>query len=135
MKWFKNLKKWQKGSLIGLAIGVILGFFMSPLAAWIPYAPRVFMLIRATHFIPAYLLSFGFLKPTFFFNSYYNYQFYLFLGPIIVFYGGLGAIVGLIQRSGKLLEKFLIAVVLVTFLILFYSANLIVLFRFIPGEF
>jgi hypothetical protein len=135
MKWFKNLKKWQKGSLIGLVIGVILGFFVSPLVSWIPLAPLISYLIRVTHFIPAYFLSFGFLNPTFFLNSYYDYQFYLFLGPIIIFYGGLGAVVGAIQRSGTILEKFLIAFIVILFLILFYFANFMVLLSFSPGEF
>ena len=129
MNWFKNLKRWQKGGLIGLAIGVILGLLVSPLANWIPYVHWVSILIRATHFIPAYLLSFGQVNSSFWFNTYYDYQFYLYLGPIIIFYGGLGAVVGVTQRTGKLLEKFLIAFILVLFLILFYFANFMVVLK------
>jgi len=132
MKWFKNLKRWQKGGLIGLVIGVILGLYVFPFAGLIRYAAVFSIMIRAIHFIPAYVLWFGHLEPDPFMSIHSNYQY---LGPIIVFYGGLGAIVGLIQRSGKLLEKFLIAIVLILFLILFYFASFMAALRFSPGEF
>jgi hypothetical protein len=135
MNWFRNLKKWQKGGIIGLFIGALLWLCAFPLAYWILDKPFVSYIIIATHFIPAYYLSFGFLHSSFPFNTYYDYQFYLLLGPIMVFYGGVGAIVGLLQRTGDLLEKFLIAFILVLFLALFYFANIMVFFNFIPGEF
>jgi hypothetical protein len=136
MNWFRNLKRWQKGGIIGLVIGIILGLFVSPLVSWIPIAPLISYLIIVTHFIPAYFLSFSFLNPDFFFHGYSIYHYYPFyLGPIIVFYGGLGAIVGLVQRTGTILEKFLIAIVLILFLALFYFANFMVFLNFSPGEF
>ncbi|PIR40361.1 MAG: hypothetical protein COV33_00090 [Candidatus Zambryskibacteria bacterium CG10_big_fil_rev_8_21_14_0_10_34_34] len=36
MSW-KNLPYWLKGGLIGLAIAIILIFFLSPLIAWFPW--------------------------------------------------------------------------------------------------
>ena len=130
MRWFKNLKKWQKGGLIGLGIGVILGFFVCPLAVWIPYVSSVVSIpILSIHFVFTNVVWLIHPGPT----SAGGYEHYIMPGAMVVLYGGLGAIAGKIQQSAKLLKKWLLTGFLALFLLLFYFSSLLTLFLFMKG--
>ena len=115
-EWFKNLKKWQKGALIGCGVGLLI-------VCLIVYVLMVNgvreisldrpggivkLWILLLHWLlawPSFLLSMIFLQD-------YSWVFYIcvwaLLGAIlVVFYGGFGAIMGRIQQLTNPVWKWL----------------------------
>ena len=111
--WFKNLKKWQKGGFIGCALGILLAAIViiepgarSP-GGWIIDRHIIFFII--------------FLGIAIEHNSPYIY---LCAGAlvIVIFYGGLGAILGKVQQIHSPLWKWLLNALLALFLAAFYTS-------------
>jgi len=127
--WYKNLKKWQKGGLIGLGIGVILGCLVSPLVARIPYIWAVSEMLLYPHFVFANIVWLIHPGPT----SPGGYEHYIIPGAMVAFYGGVGAIAGKIQQLINPLRKWLLSGLLALFLLLFYFSSLLTYFAFASG--
>jgi len=113
MRWFKNLKKWQQGGLIGSAVGllftsimalsIVLGILLdswrvSNVGSWI-IELHAFLFAIFYHMLP------------------------LFLVAIVVCYGGFGAIVGRVQQMANPVWKWLLTGLLALFLLFFYWFN------------
>ena len=129
MRWFKNLKKWQKGGLIGLGIGIILGCFVSPLSHWIPYVYFVSDPILYMNFVFANIVWLIHPGPT----SVGGYEDYIMPGAMVIFYGGFGAIVGRVQQVTNTRKRWLLTGLLAFFLLLFYFSSLLTLLSFAMG--
>ena len=111
IRWYKNLKMWQKGGFIGCALGILLAAIViiepgvrSP-GGWIIDRHIIFFII--------------FLGIAINLNNIYIY---LCAGSlvIVIFYGGLGAILGKVQQIHNPLWKWLLTALLALFLLLFY---------------
>jgi hypothetical protein len=121
MRWFKSLKKWQKGALIGCGVGLIFASIMmlslrleiclesreaGKVGWWIVYlhAPLhiIFALFMRLPYIMADLAT---------------------SGAIIVCYGGFGAVVGRVQQMAKPVWKWLLTALLALFLLFIYWFN------------
>ena len=122
LKWFKNLKKWQKGALIGLIIGIILGLLVSPLGQRISFDSRFSLYLLVPHFCFWYIADWFHSG-----NTYYpqSYNLYNFIVPIVImiFYCGVGAAWGgILQINNRLKGSYFLAL-LIVFVLLFYAAN------------
>ena len=115
--WYQNLKKWQKGGLIGCAVGIIFASFTiqgtgGGFAGWIFDFHAIFFIIF--HGIV--------IKYSSRFMSDYGGYIYVYGGSlaIVIFYGGLGALWGRIQQGTKPFWKWSLTALLALFLLLFY---------------
>jgi hypothetical protein len=121
-EWYKNLKKWQKGGLIGFIVGIILACItiLSPyqdsLGEWLTnfHAALAFLSLSCTFFWPGdetrsaatvFTVEFGCL--------------------IVILYGGLGAVWGRIQQMVNPIWKWLLTALLALLLLLFYLAYML----------
>ena len=121
--WLKNLKKWQKGGLIGCAGGVLFAviIILSPtedsLGEWLTNFHEIFFVIL--HVI-TYMLSSRVM---------YDYGALIVeyggLLAIVILYGGLGAIWGKSQQINSPFWKWLITALLALFLLLFYVLHVL----------
>jgi len=130
--WFKNLKKWQKGGLIGCGVGL---FFASLilliytvawyLDSWIVYfnigafvisdiIMNIIDRIKDTHVHIGYIWN-----PTIPFLC-------VGLVAMVVCYGGFGAIVGRVQQVTNPRIRWLLTGILAIFLMLIYWFNFLV---------
>jgi len=120
--WFINLKKWQKGGLIGCAVGVlfacllmlglILGRYLDSHEVW-NVGWWIIRLHCSLHVIFALFMRLPYLMPDFATS-----------GAIVVCYGGFGAIVGKVQQMTNPFWKWLLTGLLVIFLLFIYWFNL-----------
>jgi hypothetical protein len=121
--WFNNLEKWQKGALIGSAVGLIIVC----LAA---YAWQESGLIGYIIQLFALLLHYWLAWP---FSWLWNHGYtshivsLALLGAILViFYGGLGALFGRIQQITSRARKMRLTGLLTICLIVFYASSFLV---------
>ena len=119
--WYKNLKKWQKGGLIGCVVGILLAaiVILSPhrdsLGEWITNFHEIFFLIihgllylvDPAEQLPGSVVSYG--------GS----------AAIVILYGGLGAIWGKSQQVTNPFWKWLITALLALFLAAFYTVHVL----------
>jgi len=121
VSWFKNLKKWQKGGLIGCAVGlllaaiIILSPYGNPVGEWIDN-------FHVAIFFLAFLLSGIF--QSFETGSGYVAE-YIGLAATVIFYGGLGALFGRVQQMATPIWKWLLTALLVLLLLFFYASYFI----------
>jgi hypothetical protein len=123
--WFRNLKKWQKGGLIGCAVGLLFAsvmiiaiffpniFFPSLLYSDSPGAMIVLGIV-SLHLVPLLI-------------ALYTSSYILHIGlvvVIIVFYGVFGAIVGRVQQVASPFRRWPLTALLVIFLLFIYLFNL-----------
>jgi hypothetical protein len=115
MSWFKNLKKWQKGGLIGCAVGLLLAgiVLLSPhqdsLGEWIYNFHGVFFSLiwiwglgQSESSLAAAIVEYG--------GS----------AAIVVFYGLLGMLAGRVQQIDDPIRKWVLTGLLALFLLLVY---------------
>jgi len=114
--WFKNLKKWQKGGLIGLGVGVILAviIILSPhtLGEWVANFHVVFLLIIWTWGVGQHESSLAMAIVEYGGSA-----------AIVIFYGGLGALFGRFQQMASPTWKWSLTALLALFLLFFYGFN------------
>ena len=114
--WYQNLKKWQKGGLIGCVLGILLAAIViiepgvrSP-GGWIIDRHIIFFIIflgiAIEHNSPYMHLCAGALV-------------------IVIFYGGLGAIEGRIQQINTPFWKWSLTALLALFLAAFYIVHIL----------
>ena len=121
--WYKNLKKWQKGGLIGCAVGILLAviIILSPhrdsLGEWITDFHKIFFL---TLHVIIYTISSRIMYD-------YGALIVEYGGclAIIILYGGLGAIGGRIQQIDNALWKWPLTALLALFLAAFYTVHVL----------
>ena len=119
IRWFKNLKKWQKGGLIGCAVGILFAviIILSPskdsLGEWITDFHYIF-------FILLHVMVYKYLGSGIMYDYGANIIEYGGSLTIVIFYGGLGALWGRIQQNTKFFWKWPLTVLLALFLLLFY---------------
>ncbi len=108
IRWKKNLKKWQKGGLIGCAVGILFAILMitnpgheSPGGWIVDFHSIFFALLYITFYSPKIVMWGGSVA-------------------IVVLYGGLGAILGKIQQGTNTFWKWSLTALLALFLLLFY---------------
>jgi hypothetical protein len=121
--WLKNLKKWQKGALIGCAVGLIIVCLIA--YAWqdsglVSYIIKLFALLL--HYWLAW--PFSWLWD----HGYIGYvtSWALLCAILVIFYGWLGAIAGRIQQMSNHTLRWGLSGLLVLFLIVFYGSSLLV---------
>jgi len=115
MSWFKNLKKWQKGGLIGCAVGLLLAgiVLLSPhqdsLGEWIYNFHGVFFSLiwiwglgQSESSLATAIVEYG--------GS----------AAIVVFYGLLGMLAGRVQQIDDPIRKWVLTGLLALFLLLVY---------------
>lgn len=114
--WYTNLKKWQKGGLIGCALGLLLAviIILSPTKDSLgelitDFHEVIFLTIHILLYLvdPAEQLS----------GSVVAYGGSL---AIVILYGGLGALWGKIQQINNPFWKWPLTALLALFLLLFY---------------
>lgn len=121
--WYKNLKKWQKGGLIGCAVGVLFAIIiiLSPtkdsLGEWIADFHEVFFIIFHVIFYQYF--------ETIYYDLGASVVEYAGSGAIVIFYGGLGAIWGRIQQINNPFWKWPLSALLALFLLLFYVLHVL----------
>ena len=114
--WFKNLKKWQKGGLIGCAVGLFL--VCLAIASFFIGTPTdlpgiVLKGILALHFFPYITcINMGSLIGC--------------AVAMVVLYGGFGAIVGRVQQVTSPFWRWLLTALLAVFLLVVYSFSFII---------
>ena len=119
IKWFKNLKKWQKGGLIGCAVGLLFAviIILSPtedsLGEWIAGFHEVF-------FIIFHVMVYKYLGSGIMYDYGADITEYGGSAAIVIFYVGLGAILGKIQQINNPFWKWPLTALLALFLLLFY---------------
>jgi len=120
--WFRNLQKWQKGGLIGCAVGVLFACSMMLSLTLELYldsreAQKVGLWIFRSH-ASLYVISEAIipLRP-------FKWVYYGMSVPIVVVYGGFGAIVGKVQQVTNPFWKWLLTGLLVIFLLFIYWFN------------
>jgi hypothetical protein len=117
MNWFRNLKKWQKGGLIGCAAGLAIACLLL-YACIVNDTPGGISANEPGGTIKLLILL-GHLWLAFISRGEWAS-----LGVVLViFYGGLGAIEGKIQQSAKPLKKWLLTGLLAFLLLLFYASG------------
>jgi hypothetical protein len=114
LNWFRNLKKWQKGGLIGCAVGLVIACII----ILSPYSLQ--RLIESFHDMCYWLPSI----IAFFFGSEshaaHNIIEYGGRAVIVIFYGVLGALFGRFQQIANPSRKWLLTALLALFLLGFY---------------
>jgi len=116
--WFKNLKKWQKGGLIGCAVGLF--FVCLAIASFF-----VGTLINTD--LPGMVLK-GILSLHFFLFI-IGHSTGSWIGcavAMVVLYGGFGAIVGRVQQVTSPFWRWLLTALLAVFLLVVYSFSFII---------
>jgi len=116
MRWFKNLKKWQKGGLIGCGVGLIFACLLM-LSKTLDLEEIVWKWITELH-MWLYVIFWRIipLRP-------YIMGYYATAGAIVVFYGVLGILVGRVQQMASPIWKWLLTALLALFLLLFYGLS------------
>ena len=123
--WFKNLKKWQKGGLIGCAVGLLFDSVMMIAI----FFPNIFFPSLLYSDSPGAVIVLGIVSLHFFpflialYTSSYILHTVLVVG-IIVFYGAFGAIVGRVQQMASPFWRWPLTALLVLFLLFIYLFNL-----------
>ena len=121
MRWLKNLKKWQKGALIGCAVGLIIvcltAYYAWQDSGFVGYIIQLWVLLL--HYLLAWPFSWlwnhGYIGHT---------TSLALLGAILViFYTGLGAIAGRIQQMSNHTRRCGLIGLLGLFLIGFYVSG------------
>jgi len=131
--WYRDLKKWQKGGLIGLAVGVLFSVIIipskypheSPPWVWIYYFNIISFVIsdiimniidriKDTHVHIMYIWN-----PTVPFVC-------VGLVVMVVCYGGFGAVVGRVQQVNNPRIRWLLTGLLALFLLFIYWFNFLV---------
>jgi hypothetical protein len=117
-RWFKNLKRWQKGGLIGCAVGiffacVLISFPQDIASLWY----EIWEWLLSLHILlVAVIMSLQYFVPLQWVNC-------VFTVIIIVFYGGFGAVIGKTQQLGSLALRWLITGLLILFILFIYSVG------------
>jgi len=114
--WFRNLKKWQKGGLIGCAVGLFL----------VCLAIASFFIGTPTD-LPGIVLK-GILSLHFFLfiTCIYMGSWIGCVVAMVVLYGGFGAIVGRVQQVTSPFRRWLLTALLAVFLLVVYSFSFII---------
>jgi hypothetical protein len=131
MNWFRNLKKWQRGGLIGCAVGLAI-ICLFTYACIINDTPGGACVSRPGGLIKL-LIYFGHSWLSFLFSripllhSYYDdpVMDVLFGAFLVVLYGGSGAIVGRVQQMLDPVRKWLITGLLALFLLILYVSGFV----------
>jgi len=118
MRWFKNLKKWQKGALIGCGVGLFACLLMLALMEGPGSVTRIVGEWIVRLHVLLYVTFDLFIRLPSMMSQ------YAFLGAIVVFYGGLGALTGKVQQMASPAWKWLLTALLALFLLFFYWFNL-----------
>ena len=117
IRWFKNLKKWQKGGVIGCGLGILFAcsMMLTVIILGLDSVWRCIMWewITKLHAFP--FVVFGFLMH---FPAIMSYL--AGLGAIVVYYSGFGAIVGKVQQVTNPFWRRLLTGLLVIFLLFIY---------------
>jgi hypothetical protein len=120
MRWFKNLKKWQKGGIIGIAVGLIIAclllFILNPSDYNSPGERLAYL--HTILYVPALFIGwivYGDLGG--------HIVDYIGAGTIVIFYGALGALFGRFQQIEKPTRKWVLTGLLALLLLLFYAAH------------
>jgi len=113
MKWFRNLKKWQKGALIGCGVGLLFSLLLFTLLLTAIHTFLHWWLLWAYlfHFWPLYAMGCRPLESNIILTA---LMFFLTL-----FYAGLGSIWGLILQI-KRMKLRLIVIIIFSFVIAIY---------------
>jgi hypothetical protein len=114
VSWFKNLKKWQKGGLIGCAVGLLL----AAIIILSPYSLQ--RLIESFHemcYLPPVIIALSWWDET---STGYAIVEYGGPAAIVIFYGVLGALFGRFQQITKPVWKWSLTALLALFLLGFY---------------
>jgi hypothetical protein len=114
MKWFKNLKKWQKGGLIGCGVGVLFACLsiLSYIQAWYWWQKlHAFLFVFFLFPVPYSMRYLGFIS------------FFVLSVVIIGCYGGFGALMGRVQQMANPFWKWLLTGLLILFLLFIYWFN------------
>ena len=114
--WFRILKKWQKGGLVGLIFGFVIVFFMVMVIIITP-EHRGFSELEDLHGF-VFLIS-GWIGD---FNRILDIPVASLL--TIVCYGGYGAIMGRVQQLASPLWRWLLTSILIILLLFIYWFNL-----------
>ena len=117
--WFNNLKKWQKGGLIGCAVGLLFACLLM-LSLILDLEEIVWKWITYLH-ASLYVISEAIIpfRP-------FRWVYYGFSGAIVVFYGGFGALMGRIQQVTSPFSRWLLTGLLALFLLLFHGVSFII---------
>ena len=117
--WYQNLKKWQKGGLIGCAVGILFAviIILSPtedsLGEWIAGFHEVF-------FIIFHVMVYKYLGSGIMYDYGADIIEYGGSAAIVILYGGFGALWGRIQQGTSTFWKWSLTALLAFFLLLFY---------------
>jgi len=120
--WFRNLKKWQKGGLIGCAVGVLFACSMMLSLTLELYLDSreagdlgwwIIKLHGFLYFISEAIIPF---RP-------FKWVIYGLAGIIVVVYGGYGAILGRFQQLASPRVRWLLTGLSVLFLLFIYWFN------------
>ena len=127
MSWFKNLKKWQKGGLIGCAVGLFFAcLMMLPLTQGIDSWTWIVRDWVANFHAIFLILSVGlsyFWGPSETSPHAATVILYEWSAAIVVFYGVLGILTGGVQQMASPIWKWLLTALLALFLLGFYVMN------------
>ncbi len=127
MRWFKNLKRWQKGGLIGLGVGLIFAgiLLIDPISGiprrewglgeWVGNFHFAFYILSAYLVILPACLA-GILSCELGGTAFECAG----LAAIVICYGGLGALFGRFQQLSKPVWKWLLTGLLALFLLGLY---------------
>lgn len=124
IRWFKNLKKWQKGGLIGCAVGILFAviIILSPskdsLGEWITAFHEIFFLLL-------HVMVYEYLGSGIMYDYGADIIEYGGSAAIVILYGGFGALWGRIQQGTSSFWKWLLTTLLTLFLLLFYVLHIL----------
>jgi hypothetical protein len=128
MRWFKNLKKWQKGGLIGCAVGLLIACITMPaicgysfgysFGEWILYPHEALYLAPLTLATICFGDEGGGDLVTFVITGGW-------IATIVIFYGGLGALFGRFQQMVNAYWKWILTAILTLSLLFFYFMNIV----------
>jgi len=116
-QWFKNLKKWQQGALIGCGVGLLF--------ACLPWI-GVMLDVRSLGIVAQWEMTLHILPFVIFLYFTYTNPImgsFLYLGGMIVCYGGFGAILGKTQQITNPLWRWLLTGLLTLILLSYYGFN------------
>jgi len=114
--WFRNLKKWQKGGLIGCAVGLFL----------VCLAIASFFIGTPTDLLGIVLKGILSLHFFLFVTCIYMGSWIGCVVAMVVLYGGFGAIVGRVQQVTSPFRRWLLTALLAVFLLVVYSFSFII---------